>query len=69
MRQITLEMANNDSVAPEMLALSWNNLHVLSREYICWHAAVNLSIAQHSWEDIDDWLKYILKDTLERITK
>lgn len=51
------------------MKLRWNQLHVQSREEICWGAGVSEKLASKSWEDMEEWLQMLLNVSVERRSK
>ena len=47
------------------LKLSWNKLHILARQEICWGACVSEKMADKSWEELDRWLQVLLEYSTE----
>ena len=46
------------------LKLSWNKLHVLSREEICLGANISKKMAHKPWEELEQWLQMQLADSI-----
>ncbi len=51
------------------MKLSWNKLHILARQEICWGAGVSEKMADKSWEGLDRWLQVLLEYSTESRSK
>ena len=49
-----------------ILKLNWNELHVQSREEICFGAAISKELAGKSWVELEMWIQLLLADSLKR---
>jgi hypothetical protein len=49
-----------------ILKLNWNELHVQSREEICWGAMISEKLASVRWEEFESWVRMLLADSMER---
>lgn len=44
------------------LKMSWNEMHIQSREAICWSACLSESLGTKPWENLDKWVQMLLAD-------
>jgi hypothetical protein len=44
------------------LKMSWNEMHIQSREAICWSACLSESFGTKRWENLDKWVQMLLAD-------
>ena len=48
----------------QIMKLSWNKLHVQSRQEICWGACASEKLATKSWQQLDEWLHSLLANSV-----
>lgn len=46
-----------------ILPMNWNRMHILSREEICFGAAVSVKPAREQWEQLEPWLQFLLAES------
>ncbi len=50
----------------KILKLNWNELHVQSREEICFGAAISKRLSGQRWEELELGIQMLLADSLKR---
>jgi hypothetical protein len=51
------------------MKLNWDKLDVQSREEICWGACISEKLTSKSWKELDEWLRVLLADSIEKRSK
>ena len=44
------------------MKMSWNEMHIQSREAICWSACLSESFGTKLWEELEEWVRVMLAD-------
>jgi hypothetical protein len=44
------------------LKMNWNEMHIQSRQVICWNACLSESFANKPWEKLGKWVQMLLAD-------
>jgi hypothetical protein len=44
------------------LKMNWNEMHIQSRQVICWSACLSESFATKPWEKLEKWVQMLLAD-------
>lgn len=47
------------------MVLKWDNLNQQSRTQILQNACLQPKFAQFKWNEIEDWIRFMIKDNLE----
>ena len=62
-------MSTDRARPTQKLKISWNKLHLQSRQEFCSGACISEHLAGKSWNELDKWLQVLLVDSIERRTK
>jgi len=62
---ITKNIAHGDATEHTRrpaLKMNWNEMHIQSRQAICWSACLSESFAAKRWEKLGEWVQALLAD-------
>ena len=52
-----------------MLILSWDRMHLLSREQACITAGLRLDMAERGWKGLEEWEQVLLSESMSEHTE
>ena len=50
----------------DKVKLQWHELHIQSREQVCIYSGIIITRAQDSWDELDEWLRDIMVDSMAK---